>query len=237
MNNMLTIIIPVFNEINTIEQIINQTNDISFIKKEIILVDDGSTDGTRSLIENSLFKKVSKVIYHDKNDGKGAAIKSAQEFINGDFVVIQDADLEYNPNDIKNLIKPIINGEFLVVYGSRVLNKNYFENIQNFSHWFRIIGNVFLTKLSNLINNQNLTDAHTCYKVFSSKLFNKIKLEENNFNFCPEITTKISKLKIKIKELPISYNGRDYKEGKKIKSSDGIKAILTLVKYKFFKND
>ena len=123
----------------------------------------------------------------------------------------------------------------MVVYGSRVLNKNYFENIQNFSHWFRILGNVFLTKFSNIINNQNLTDAHTCYKVFDSKVFRDIVLKEDNFNFCPEITTNISNKKINIKELSISYNGRDYKEGKKIKSIDGIRAILTLIRYKLFK--
>ena len=234
----VSIIIPCYNEEKTIHSLLKKILYIKEFKKQIIIIDDFSTDNSLKKIDeikNSFDELL--IIKHNKNLGKGAAIKSSKKFINGDIVIIQDADLEYDPNDIKSLIKPIINGEFLVVYGSRVLNKNYFENIQNFSHWFRIIGNVFLTKLSNLINNQNLTDAHTCYKVFSSKLFNKIKLEENNFNFCPEITTKISKLKIKIKELPISYNGRDYKEGKKIKSSDGIKAILTLVKYKFFKND
>ena len=111
------------------------------------------------------------LLKHNINKGKGAAIKTAKNYINGNIVIIQDADLEYEPNDINKLIKPIINGDCLVVYGSRVLNKNYFENIQNFSHWFRILGNVFLTKLSNIINNQNLTDAHTCYKVFDSKVF------------------------------------------------------------------
>ena len=143
--------------------------------------------------------------------------------------------LEYDPNDLPKLMEPIINSETQVVYGSRVLGKKYFENIQNFSHWFRIIGNIFLTKLSNLINKQSLTDAHTCYKVFNRNIFSKINLEEKNFNFCPEVTTKISKLKIKIIEKPISYTGRRYSEGKKIKSSDGLRAIITLIKYRFLK--
>ena len=234
MNNKLTIIIPVFNEINTIEQIINQTNDISFIKKEIILVDDGSTDGTRSLIKNSLFKKVSKVIYHDKNHGKGAAIKSAQEFINGDFVVIQDADLEYNPNDYKDLLKPILEKKSDVVYGSRVLGRNRYK-VKHFISIYRIFANHLLTIMSNVINSQSLTDAHTCYKMFKSNIFKKIILEEKGFSFCPEVTTKLSNMGIKIIEIPISYNGRNFKEGKKIRFKDALEAGISLIKYKFFK--
>ena len=232
----VSIIIPCYNEEKTIQSILKKILNQKEFNKQIIVVDDFSTDSSLikiNEIKNNFDELL--VIKHDKNLGKGAAIKSSKKYINGDIVIIQDADLEYDPSDIKTLIQPIINKEYLVVYGSRVLNRNYFENTQNFSHWFRIIGNIFLTKLSNLINNQNLTDAHTCYKVFSAKLFNKISLEENNFNFCPEITTKISNYKIEIKELPINYYGRDYKDGKKIKSLDGIKAILTLIKYKFFK--
>ncbi len=232
----VSIIIPCFNEENTIKSILDKISKINQFEKQIIVIDDCSTDSSLEEIEKikHVFKDII-IIKHDRNLGKGAAIKSSKNYINGDVVIIQDADLEYDPNDIDKLIQPIKNKEYLVVYGSRVLGKNYFENIQNFSHWFRIVGNVFLTKLSNLINNQNLTDAHTCYKVFSTRVFENIILEENNFNFCPEITTKISNQKIKIKELPISYNGRDYKEGKKIKTMDGIKAIATLFRYKFKK--
>ena len=234
----LTIIIPCYNEEKTIKILLEKILKLNYLKKQIIIIDDCSTDNSLNEIEKIkvLFDDI-VVIKHKKNLGKGAAIKSSKNYISGDIVVIQDADLEYEPEDILKLIKPIINKECLVVYGSRVLNKNYFENIQNFSHWFRILGNVFLTKLSNLINNQKLTDAHTCYKVFSANIFSQINLMENNFNFCPEITTKISNKKISIKELSISYNGRDYKEGKKIKSIDGIRAIITLIKYKFFQND
>ena len=229
----LTIIIPCYNEEKTIKILLEKILKLNYLKKQIIIIDDCSTDNSLNEIEKIkvLFDDI-VVIKHKKNLGKGAAIKSSKNYISGDIVVIQDADLEYEPEDILKLIKPIINKECLVVYGSRVLNKNYFENIQNFSHWFRILGNVFLTKLSNIINNQNLTDAHTCYKVFDSKVFNSVVLKEDNFNFCPEITTKISNKKINIKEISISYNGRDYKEGKKIKSIDGIRAIITLIKYK-----
>ncbi len=231
---MLTIIIPVFNEINTIEEIIDKINEIDFISKQIILVDDCSTDGTKILIENRLNKKVSKVIFHEKNLGKGFAIKSAQKFIQGNFVIIQDADLEYSPKDYKNLIQPIIEKKSKVVYGSRVLNKDRYK-ADNFISIYRIFGNHMLTIVSNFINGQNLSDAHTCYKVFSSDIFKKIKLEEKGFSFCPEVTTKLSNMNISIVEVPISYSGRDYKNGKKIKFIDAIYAIITLIKYKFFK--
>ena len=213
----LTIIIPCYNEEKTIGILLEKILQLEKIKKQIIVIDDCSKDNSLQEIEikKSKFDDF-LILKHNENKGKGAAIKTAKNYINGDIVVIQDADLEYEPNDINKLIKPIIDGDCLVVYGSRVLNKNYFENIQNFSHWFRILGNVFLTKFSNIINNQNLTDAHTCYKVFDSKVFRDIVLKEDNFNFCPEITTKISNKKINIKELSISYNGRDYKEGKKL---------------------
>ena len=166
--------------------------------------------------------------------GKGAAIKSAQKFINGKYVVIQDADLEYNPNDLYNLLYEIEKNKLEVVYGSRVLEKPEKKMSQNFSHRIRIVGNIFLTKLSNFLNQQKLTDAHTCYKIFKSHLFKSIKLEEEGFSFCPEITTKVSLLNINIKEVPINYNGRSYNEGKKIVASDGFRAIWALVKYRYF---
>ena len=148
--------------------------------------------------------------------------------------MIQDADLEYDPDDLNNLLNVIESKNLKVVYGSRVLNKLKNKKSQNFSHGLRIFGNIFLTKLSNLINKQNLTDAHTCYKMFDSNLFKSIKLEEDGFSFCPEITTKLSLLNIDISEIAINYNGRTYQQGKKIQAIDGLKAIWTLIKYKFF---
>ena len=196
-------------------------------------MEDCSTDGTKELLKNLPNKKY-KIIFHERNLGKGAAIRSAQKYINGKVVIIQDADLEYNPNDYKKLIEPIINNQYKVVYGSRVLGKKrYF--VKNFSSVYRIFFNHILTVFSNIINKQNLTDAHTCYKTFSSEIFSSVKLEEDGFSFCPEITTKISLMKIEIKEVPIEYFGRSYKEGKKIKLSDGIKALVTLFKYRYIK--
>jgi len=230
----VTIIIPCFNEESTIKEIIIKITKLNNLKKQIIVVDDFSTDNSLKIIKDVAKDNDIEIIEHKENLGKGSSIISAKKRIKGDIVIIQDADLEYEPNDYYKLIEPIINKESLVVYGSRVLGKNYFENLQNFSHWFRILGNLFLTKLSNILNNQKLTDAHTCYKVFEAKLFQEINLNEKNFNFCPEITTKVSKKKIKIIEIPITYNGRGYKQGKKIKAIDGLRAIITLIRYRFF---
>ncbi len=231
----LTVIIPVYNEEHTIENLINKVVnlDVDF-KIEIILVDDCSTDNTRQVIR-SIDSKIHKIILHEKNYGKGAAIKSAQKFVSGDYVIIQDADLEYNPKDYDRMLKFLLKNNLKAVYGSRVLNKNKYENSQNFSHVIRIWGNVLLTLFSNLINNQNLSDAHTCYKLIDSKLFKSIKLEENGFTFCPEINTKLSNLNIEIKEISIDYSGRTYSDGKKIKSIDALYALIALIKYKFFK--
>ena len=228
----LTVIIPAYNEINTIQTLLEKILKIE-IDKQIIVVDDHSKDGTREVILNYK-EKLDKIILHDFNQGKGAAIQSAQKYVKGDYVIIQDADLEYDPNDYYNLISEIEKKKYKVIYGSRVLKSKTFKNIQNFSHRLRVVGNIFLTQLSNLINKQKLTDAHTCYKLFDSKIFKSIKLEERGFSFCPEITTKISLLKIEILEIPINYNGRTYGEGKKIFANDGIKAIWSLLKYRYF---
>ena len=231
----LTIIIPCYNEKNTIIELFDKIENIKNINKEIIIVDDKSTDGSSDLIKNYNFKSSNKKIFHDKNLGKGGAIKSAQKFVNGKYVIIQDADLEYYPKDYYVLLDKIrSNKNNQAVYGSRVLKSNELNNTQNFSHKIRIYGNLFLTKLSNLFNNQNLTDAHTCYKMFRSDIFKKIKLQENDFAFCPEITTKLSLMNIHIDEVPINYIGRSYDEGKKIVASDGIRAILTIIKYRYF---
>ena len=229
----LSIIIPCFNEKNTIHELINRVNSDVNIPKEIILIDDCSTDGTVDLIKNKIEKLVDKVIYHKNNLGKGGCIKSSIPFITGDLVIIQDADLEYSPKDYLILINAFKNNKSEVIYGSRVLGKKrYF--LKNFSSIYRIFFNHVLSIITNIVCSQNLTDAHTCYKLFSKKVLDKISLKENDFSFCPEITVKLSSLGIKIYEVPISYSGRDYKDGKNIKLIDGLKAIYVIFKYSFF---
>ena len=229
--NKVTIVIPVYNEKNYIEKIIKKIiKDIKF-NKQIIVVDDYSTDGTRKKIKK--IKKIDKIIFHKKNQGKGAAIKSAIPFIKGNIIAIQDADLEYSPKDLNKLIKIMILNDLKVIYGSRVLKKKrYYSNL--FISNFRIFGNHVLTLTSNFFNNQKLTDAHTCYKVLKSDLFMKLKIQENDFAFCPEVTTKVSLLNEKIKEVPISYKGRTVQEGKKINFFDAIRALITILKYRYF---
>ena len=229
----LSIIIPVYNEMNTIQEILKKIEDLHEIKKQIIIVDDGSSDETFNLIQNYKFKSEHEIIKHKINSGKGAAIKSTVNYISGDIVIIQDADLEYDPKDYKEVIYPIIKNKSKIVYGSRVLNKKRY-NQTNFISNFRIFCNHILTLLTNLLYKQNLTDAHTCYKAFDAKIFKQINLKENDFAFCPEITAKVSKLGFKIFEVPINYVGRNYNEGKKISFYDGIRAIIVLLKYRFF---
>ena len=231
---MLTIIVPVYNEKKFIRVLLKKLIKIIKIKKQIIIIDDGSSDGTTQILKKEFLnnKSISKIIFHKKNSGKGSAIRSAQRFIKGDFVVIQDADLEYNPKDIIKIYNFIKKNQIDVVYGSRVLNKNKYQNTKNFTHLVRIWGNVFLTLVSNLINNQNLTDAHTCYKMIRARLFKKLNLREKGFAFCPEVTTKLSKMNCKIYEVSISYNGRTYNDGKKITSIDGLIALVSLIKYR-----
>ena len=224
----LSIIIPCYNEKQTIEKIVSKILKVN-IKKEIIIVDDCSNDGTVNIIKtinNSNIKK----IFHKKNLGKGAAIKTAKKHISGDIILIQDADLEYFPSDYIRLLNPIISKKSKVVYGSRVLGRSQ-NNNSKFTSNIRILGNYLLTKLSNFINNQNLTDAHTCYKVFDKKIFKKITLKELDFRFCPEVTCKISNLNEKIVEVPIKYNGRSIEHGKKIRLKDAFLAVICLIKY------
>ena len=232
---MLSVIIPVYNEVNTIEKIVLKIKKIKNIKIQIIIVDDGSTDGTTEKLKNIKSRfKINKVIFSKKNKGKGYAIKLAQKSISQKFTIIQDADLEYNPKDYHKILKVLKKRKHKVVYGSRMLNTNHFTK-NNFTSNIRLFANHVLTIISNIINSQNLTDAHTCYKAFDSNVFKNLNLNENGFSFCPEVTTKISNLGLNIFEVKISYKGRDYKSGKKISFLDGFDALWTLVKYKINK--
>tara|TARA_B100000029_G_scaffold430796_1_gene441969 strand:+ start:137 stop:832 length:696 start_codon:yes stop_codon:yes gene_type:complete len=228
----LTILIPCFNEKKTIKRLVEKVEKIN-IKKQIIIIDDGSNDGTIEILRK-IKKKNIKIKFNKLNKGKGAAIKSALNLIKGDLIIIQDADLEYNPNDYYKLIKPFKDKKNHVVYGSRVLNKKRYSLNKSIEKNFRILGNHCLTLTSNFLNNQNLTDAHTCYKIMRTKLFLSLKLKENGFSFCPEVTTKISNLNYEIIEIPISYKGRNIEEGKKIRLIDAFKALYTIIKYKYF---
>ena len=235
MNKMLkkkiTIIIPVFNEKKYINEIISRIKKNISFEKQIIIVDDYSSDGTRKIIKQ--IKNIDKIIFHKRNLGKGAAIKSAIPYIKGNIVAIQDADLEYNPVDLNKLIKIMISKDIKIIYGSRVLKKKRYNNNLFISN-FRTFGNHVLTIISNLLNNQKLTDAHTCYKIFTNDIFIKLDLQENDFAFCPEVTTKISLLNEKIKEVPISFKGRTIAEGKKIQFYDAVRALITILKYRYF---
>jgi len=228
---IVSIIIPCFNEERTIKKILNKIYLLKKIQKQIIVVDDGSTDTSKKIILEQKKKKKNEIVLNRKNLGKGASIKKAKKLAKGEIIIIQDADLEYNPQDLYSLIDPIKKNKTQVVYGSRVLGKN--NRKLKFQEKFRVFGNYLLTKFSNLINNQNLTDAHTCYKVFHKNVFNKIDLIEKGFSFCPEVTTKLSNLKVNILEVPISYFGRNYKDGKKIRFIDAFRALFTILKYKF----
>lgn len=232
---IISIVIPIYNEEKTIKSILLKIKKNKNIKKEVILVDDGSNDETRNIINNNCKGLYQKKIFLKKNMGKGFALRKGFKKVSGEIVIIQDADLEYSPNEYQRLIKPIITNESDVVYGSRVMIGAKRFRPKSLDTMIRMFANYFLTYLSNFLNNQNLTDAHTCYKVFKSSLLKNVKLEEDGFNFCPEFTAKISSLGIKIKEVPISYFGRTHKEGKKISFLDGFKAIYAIIRYNIFK--
>ena len=228
----LSIIIPCFNEKNTIGNIIDIVNTVKLdIEKEIIIVDDFSTDGTPDILK-TLADKVSKIIYHEKNQGKGAALRTGIKHATGDFVIIQDADLEYDPNEFSKILKPMLSGKADVVYGSRFSGG---ESHRVLYFWHRV-GNMVLTLLSNMFTNLNLTDMETCYKCFKREIIQGIEIKENRFGFEPEITAKLSKIKnINIYEVGISYYGRTYDEGKKIGWKDGFRALWCILKYSILK--
>ncbi|MEE8378362.1 MAG: glycosyltransferase family 2 protein [Candidatus Aminicenantaceae bacterium] len=225
----LSVIIPVYNEKNTVHKIIRQVLDVKLdMEKEIILIDDGSTDGTREILENLEYPNV-KVKLHEKNQGKGAALRTGFSLATGDFVIIQDADLEYDPREYPILLTPLLDGRADAVYGSRFLGGPH--RVLFFWHY---IGNKMLTTLSNILSNLNLTDMETCYKVFRKETLDKLTLKSKRFGIEPEITIKLARQKSRIYEVPISYSGRDYTEGKKIGWKDGVAAIYHLIRFKFF---
>ncbi len=224
----LSVVIPVYNEKNTVLELLKRVRAVD-LPKEIIMVDDCSTDGTRDVLKALPRSEDLTVIYQPRNMGKGAALRTGFTAISGDIVVIQDADLEYDPAEYTNLIQPILADKADVVFGSRFLGGPH--RVLLFWHY---LGNSILTTLSNMLTDLNLTDMETCYKVFRADLLKKITLRENRFGFEPEFTAKVSKARCRIYEVPISYSGRDYAEGKKIGWKDGIAAIFFIIKYRFF---
>ncbi len=226
---LLSVVIPCFNEISTIGKIIEAVRNSPYPNKEIIIVDDCSTDGTREKLRNEFEGSglVSKILYHERNRGKGAALRTGFKAATGDIVIVQDADLEYDPNQYSHIIAPIISGRADVVYGSRFMGGQPHRVVY---FWHRV-GNGFLTLLSNIFTNLNLTDMETCYKAFRREIIQSIEIEENRFGFEPEITAKIARLNCIIYEVGISYYGRTYEEGKKIGWRDGVRAIICILKY------
>ena len=225
--NTLSIIIPCYNEKENIYEVVSRVRASGIKNQEIIIVDDFSTDGTRKILESQIKSLVSKILYHEVNKGKGATLRTGFAEATGDLVIIQDSDLEYDPAEYGKLIAPIINGEADVVYGSRFKNgKPKGGYLSNY------IANRFLTALSNLFTGFKLTDMETCYKVFKREIIQSIKIEEDRFGFEPEITAKISRRGVNVKEIPISYSPRLKEHGKKIGFKDGLRAIYCILKYR-----
>jgi glycosyltransferase involved in cell wall biosynthesis len=224
----LSVVIPVYNEKNTILQVIDRVRDVK-LEKEIIVVDDFSTDGTREILQTLPPADNLKILLQPQNAGKGAALRKGFSSVSGDIIVIQDADLEYDPAEYPALIQPILANKADVVFGSRFLGGPH--RVLLFWH---SVGNRFLTTLSNMLTDLNLTDMETCYKVFRADILRKITLRENRFGFEPEFTAKVGKARFRIYEVPISYSGRDYSEGKKIGWRDGVAAIYFIFRYTFW---
>jgi len=224
----LSIVIPVYNEVNTLREIISRIRSTPF-EKEIIIVDDYSTDGTREILKEIEKDSDLQVFFHSKNTGKGSALRTGFAHVTGDIVIIQDADLEYNPKEYVKLIQPIRDDEADVVYGSR-----FHGGQRRVLYYWHSVANHFLTTFSNMLTNLNLTDMETCYKVFRRRIIENITIKSNRFGFEPEITAKIAKLGVRVYEIPISYHGRKYSEGKKIGLKDAISAFFSIIRFRFF---
>jgi len=223
---LLSVIMPVYNEQETLTEILTRVRAVD-LEKEIVVVDDGSSDGTRDILKEEEKKGDLKILYHEVNKGKGAAVRTGLEHASGDFIIIQDADLEYDPREYPKLLKPILEGEAEVVYGSRSL---VFKETM---FLLQALGNKIVTLATNLLYGIALSDMETCYKVFRAEVIKSIPLRSRRFEFEPEITAKLLKRGYRIHEVPISYQGREYHEGKKLTWRDGITALWTLVKYRF----
>jgi glycosyltransferase involved in cell wall biosynthesis len=223
----LSIVIPCYNEKNTIREIVDAVSKAPVAEKEIIIVDDFSRDGTRDILEREIKPLVQKIIYHEKNMGKGAALRTGFKAATGDVVVVQDADLEYDPTEYPRLMDPILRNKADVVFGSRFLGAAPHRVV----YFWHMVGNRFLTLLSNMMTNINLTDMETCYKMFRREVIQSIEVEEDRFGFEPEITAKVARGGYRIYEVGISYYGRTYAEGKKIGWKDGFRAIYAIMKY------
>lgn len=227
----LSVIIPCFNELKTIDAIVDAVKKSPYHNKEIIIVDDYSTDGTREILRNKIEEKVNKVIYHEINKGKGSAIRSGIKEATGDIIIIQDADLEYDPNEYPVMVGPILDNKADVVFGSRFIS----DRPHRVLYFWHSMGNGVLTFISNMFTNLNLSDIETCYKAFKREVIQSIPIEEDRFGFEPEITAKVAKLKCRIYEVGISYHGRTYAEGKKIGWKDGFRALYCIIKYNLFR--
>ena len=227
---LISVLIPCYNEKNTIEEIVLRVNNLKNLDIEIIIIDDCSNDGTREILNDKIKDKVSKVIFNENNYGKGYSLKKGINEANGEIILIQDADLEYNPKEYYKLTKPIIDGDADVVYGSRFIGGDE-RRILFFWH---TVANKLLTLLSNMFTNLNLTDMETCYKVFKKEIIKKVELSEKGFGFDPEVTAKIAKLKPRIYEIGISYFGRTYEEGKKIGLKDAFIVLKCIIIYNLF---